>query len=914
MDLTLTDWPVARRLFAVIVAALLMGLAFGGLRVADAENSASQFSRTQQLAKLGAQLVTAVDDLQNERDATLVAFLGGPAQPLGGLQAQTRSDLGPVRQQLSAVVNGGFTSTVQTDASTVNNAVSAASITDLQRLTSTASDPSAVFDDYAAVISNVLSLQQQVALGVTDGQLTSDVQTLNSLSLAKDDVAQEQALVDEVLTNNADVFGLNAGFIDFNTETNLRVANQNELTNLAAFQSTATQQESALFDALLGPQAPKLASETMTDNLETGIFDDASGNPPTDANNKPLVVVSSSSGIPLQQVIANQVSLPGIKTEGGLQTAWDAGMGAKLAALQKTENLVAGNIVNRATQLQQSAQSSALTYIIITVAVLLIVLLAALLVARSLVLPLRRLRAGALDIASVQLPERVRLLSENPESAATMEVAPINVASQDEIGQVARAFDQVHSEAVRLAGEQALLRSNFNAMFVNLSRRSQTLIERLARMIDNLEQNEDDPDRLGSLFAMDHLVTRMRRNSENLLLLAGHENPRKWSDAVPLADIARAATSEIEQYNRVTLNIPPGVSVIGQAVSDVVHLLAELIENATIFSPKDSVVHVGVQELTSGGVLIEVVDKGIGVSGARLTDMNWRLDNPPTIDVSVSRHMGLFAVARLAERHRVRVRLRPAPPQGLSALVWLPEGVIERKGILGPGTAGRPAGVQAAVGTGALATAGVRAGAAQTATLAPAEHASLGNGHGTSLGNGHGKGNPALEGRTASGWFRGGQDGAGRPSDAVTIGGQGDFSPNSGLGGSTADPFAGTAFAGTAFDGTAFAEPSNTEPSYTDQTASGLPVRVPKANMPPGTGGAGGGGGSSQGGLPTRTAGNGHAPGNRLGSAKSGKTLPQRSPEQARSRLSGFQRGTRRAEEQRGSGDQSPRAGEGTLS
>ena len=255
-----------------------------------------------------------------------------------------------------------------------------------------------------------------------------------------------------------------------------------------------------------------------------------------------------------------------------------------------------------------------------------------------------------------------------------MEVAPINVASQDEIGQVARAFDQVHSEAVRLAGEQALLRSSFNAMFVNLSRRSQTLIERLARMIDNLEQNEDDPDRLGSLFSMDHLVTRMRRNSENLLLLAGHENPRKWSEPVPLADVARAATSEIEQYNRVTLNIPPGISVIGQAVSDVVHLLAELIENATIFSPKDTqvqVTHAGAD--AAAACSSRSVDKGIGVSEARLADMNWRLDNPPTIDVSVSRHMGLFAVARLAERHRVRVRLRPAPPQGLSALVWLPD-------------------------------------------------------------------------------------------------------------------------------------------------------------------------------------------------------------------------------------------------
>jgi signal transduction histidine kinase len=914
MNLTLTNWPVARRLFAVIVAALLMGLVFGGLRVADAENSASQFSRTQQLANLGVQLTGVVKDLQDERDATLVKFLGGAnGTTLAALQAKTRSDLVPVRQALGPIVGGGFPATVQTDASTVNNAVSTASITDLQGLTTTASDPSAVFADYAATIGIMTTLQEQVALGVTDGQLTADVQTLNSLSLAKDDVAQEQALFDEVLTmsgsqplNTAD-FGLTAGFLDFNTESSLRVANQEELTKLAAFQSTATQQESALFDALLGPQATKLASETMTDNLESGIFADASGNAPTDATNHALIV-AGNSGLPLAQIIANQVvGVQGIPTTAGLQTAstvlqkaWDQGMGAKLTALQTTENLVAGNIVSRATQLQQSAQRTALTYIIITVIVLLVVLLAALLVARSLVLPLRRLRAGALDIASVQLPERVRLLSDNPESAASMEVAPINVPSLDEIGQVARAFDQVHSEAVRLAGEQALLRSSFNAMFVNLSRRSQTLIERLARMIDNLEQNEDDPDRLGSLFSMDHLVTRMRRNSENLLLLAGHENPRKWSESVPLADIARAATSEIEQYNRVTLNIAPGVSIVGQAVSDVVHLLAELVENATIFSPKDTQVLVGMQELTSGGVLIEIVDKGIGVSEARLTDMNWRLDNPPTIDVSVSRHMGLFAVARLAERHRVRVRLRPAPPQGLSALVWLPDSVIERTNRLGPGTSSWSSQPVAAR---------PRVLAGESAALAPAGQGSLGNsystgpaspGNGYSTGqgspgngysNGGGQGNPALEGRTASGWFRGGQDGNGRPA-AGTLGGQdGGFAPDWGPGTDPAATFS--------------------EPSHTDQTASGLPVRVPRANMPPGA--SGGGPSDGQAG-PPRAAGSGTAAGKGPGSANSGHTLPRRSPDQARSRLAGFQRGTRRAEGQGGSGGQAPRAGEGTLS
>jgi hypothetical protein len=474
------------------------------------------------------------------------------------------------------------------------------------------------------------------------------------------------------------------------------------------------------------------------------------------------------------------------------------------------------------------------------------------------------------------------LLSDNPESASGMDVAPINVTAQDEIGQVARAFDQVHSEAVRLASEQALLRSSFNAMFVNLSRRSQTLIERLARMIDNLEQNEDDPDRLGSLFSMDHLVTRMRRNSENLLLLAGHENPRKWSESVPLADIARAATSEIEQYNRIVLNIPPGVSVIGQAVSDVVHLLAELVENATIFSPKDTQVVVGMQELTSGGVLLEVVDKGIGVSEARLTDMNWRLDNPPTIDVSVSRHMGLFAVARLAERHRVRVRLRPAPPQGLSALVWLPDSVIERTGRLGAGTSSwsaQPVGAR------------TRAVAVESGAVASGGQSGLGSGYSSGSANG----NPALEGRTASGWFRGGQDGTGRA--AGTLGGQdAAFAPDWGRG---ADPAA------------AFSDPAPT-----DQTVAGLPVRVPRANMPPGAGSGGGSGGSPADGQagPPRAPGPGRAAGTGPGSANSGHKLPRRSPDQARSRLAGFQRGTRRAEGQGGSGGQAPRAGEGSLS
>jgi signal transduction histidine kinase len=858
VNVTLADWPVARRLFAVIAAALVMGLVFGGLRVADAENSASQFGKTEQLAKLGAQLVTVVDDLQNERDATLVALITNSDKGLAQLQAQTDSDLGPVRTELQRIVNGGFPATIAADAGAVNNALSAGStgnIALLHNLFNTAlPDGDVVSPDYEAVISDIITLQDQVELGITDQSLNNDVQTLHALSQAKDLVSQQLALLDQSMSNPPDSAAGGSGFLDFGTETTLQVDYSEEFNDEAAFQASATPAENAMYDDLLGPQAAKLDGETQSDNIEQAIFAVAGGQS-AEAQASTVAIVVGASGISYPLFITYELLNPqanspttakqdGLTTTAKLQAAWDKGISAKLGSMQDTEQFVAGNVVTRATQLQQSAQRTALIYLVITVLVLLIVLFAALLVARSLVLPLRRLRAGALDIAAVQLPQRVRLLSDNLESAPSMEIAPINVTSQDEIGEVARAFDQVHSEAVRLAGEQALLRSSFNAMFVNLSRRSQTLIERLARMIDNLEQTEDDPDRLGGLFSMDHLVTRMRRNSENLLLLAGHDNPRKWTESVPIADVARAATSEIEQYNRVTLNIPPGISVTGQAVSDVVHLLAELVENATSFSPKDTPVHVRMQELSSGGVLIEVLDTGIGVSEARLTEMNFRLDNPPTIDVSVSRHMGLFAVAKLAERHRVRVRLRPALPQGLSALVWLPDGILERSGRFVGDTTGwsaQPVGARAG------------AGAVETNAL------TSGGGGSVGLAADYGYGNGVAEGAT------GGQNGG--------------FS----LG----------------------------EPPTGDQRVTGLPVRVPRTSMPQGTGDSTPGNESR---LPIRTAGTGRAVGNGNGTAKSGHTLPQRSPDQARSRLAGFQRGMRRAEGQgsSGSGAQAPPAGEGT--
>jgi signal transduction histidine kinase len=336
---------------------------------------------------------------------------------------------------------------------------------------------------------------------------------------------------------------------------------------------------------------------------------------------------------------------------------------------------------------RDGAMASALVACVFSVAVLAVGVACANILISSVLRPLRTLQAGAVELAEVRLPDALRRISRSG-GEGLGEVEAMAVSSPDEIGEVARAFDQIQGEVLRLAANEAALRGKLDEMFVDLSCRSQSLVERQIRVIDELEQAEQDSERLAKLFKLDHIATRMRRYSENLLVLAGRELPGRWNEPVPLANVIRAAVSEIEEYERVLFSAQPGIAVSGPAAGDVVHLIAELAENATSLSAADTPVDISGRTLASGGVLVDVTDQGVGMKPDEMAQANWRLDNPSATDIAVYRNMGLFVVGRLAARHGIMVRLQAAKSGGLTALVWLPDAVV----VLQATAPGRPAG------------------------------------------------------------------------------------------------------------------------------------------------------------------------------------------------------------------------------
>jgi signal transduction histidine kinase len=654
---SLRNWRVRSRLMALIAIPTIAAVVLGGSSIVASWQSAVSYQRVAQLASLSSKLTGVAYQLEAERDYTVSYIAGGSASgraavlaghPSAGQNAlslvklqyaETDAKVAQVRAGLG-VLSSGYPSavvlaahSVSLELASLNSLRSAALHTDLPPLT--------VINDYSNIINALFGLDDQVALSSNNSQLASTARAFGQIARVENEYSIQRAIV---------MYALTAGHYAPGMETLLTGSVLSYEADYSEFRNFATVQQQNEFNS------------AMSGSLQ-GTFN----------SDRQIVIAygqthSSFAGAP---IVAQD---------------WFGAASETISQVHLFEQELVRSALARATQLRRNAIISAASVGVGVLLLLLLSLLLTIVIGRSLVRPLRRLRAGALEVAGVRLPETVRRMSESNGESIPIDVEPIDVDSSDEIGEVARAFDQVHREALRLAANEAALRGNVNAMFVNLSRRSQSLVERQIRLIDELEQGEQEPERLGSLFQLDHLATRMRRNSENLLVLAGHDSSRRWSQPVSLVDVLRAAISEIEQYERVTLNVQPGISVRGPVVNDVVHLVAELVENATSFSSSDTPVAVSGQVLSSGGVLLDITDRGVGMGSDEMAHANWRLDNPPVVDVAVSRRMGLFVVARLAARHGIRVRLRPSDEAGLTALVWLPDDVI-----VGDDPARRPA-------------------------------------------------------------------------------------------------------------------------------------------------------------------------------------------------------------------------------
>ena len=298
---------------------------------------------------------------------------------------------------------------------------------------------------------------------------------------------------------------------------------------------------------------------------------------------------------------------------------------------------------------------------------------------RALIRQLRALRDSARDLAWVRLPAVVQRLSDGQTVDVAAEV-PALPAGSDEIGQVSEAFNEVGRTAVQAASGQAELRSGTATMFLNIARRSQTLLHRQLSQLDVMERKAAEPEALDDLFKIDHLATRMRRNAENLVILGGGTPGRVWSEPKPLLDVLRSAASEVEQYERVHVLPFRPTLLVGSVVSDIVHLVAELIDNATAFSPPHTRVNVTGQPVPKG-FAIEIEDRGLGMSADDIDAINQWLARPPSFDVLAlndDARLGMFVVARLAARHDIKVQLRPSPYGGTTAIVLLPAELVQQ--------------------------------------------------------------------------------------------------------------------------------------------------------------------------------------------------------------------------------------------
>ncbi|MGW7289926.1 nitrate- and nitrite sensing domain-containing protein [Streptomyces sp. NPDC054847] len=652
------NWRVPTRLNAILLIPVLVGLVMGGFQV---KQSIDTWSEAQDAEKT-ALVVRAASEygqaLLNERDLT--------AQPL--LLATSQD----ARQ--AAVVTEAYDTTDAAKAK-FDEAVSEMpdgqglerrlqlfrqeepKLADLRKAAYTkALDPVKTEEGYVKIQHVLMEFANELGLGT--GNVTSYGRTVYAVQLAKAAASLQRSIGMHLLVRpSKDTGVLEQQKVAFNSYNYL------EQIAIGEYVSGGTEADTARLKEVMAGKAAEGGKRLAAAGL----------NPPKGPDGSVFTGMATAIG--------SGTDKDDLKTQDITPETWMGAATAKFDGYTEIETDLVDRAVNEAAAISDDAKTDAIVNGLIVVIALLTAFILAGLMARQMSRSMRQLRTAAFGIAEQRLPMLVDQLSRTEPGRVDTRVQPIPIDTQDEIGEVARAFDQVHREAVRLAAEQAMLRGNVNAIFTNLSQRNQSLIEGQLTLITDLENNEADPDQLENLFKLDHLATRMRRNGENLLILAGEEPGRRWNQPVPLVDVLRAASSEVESYERIELTGVPETEIHGQAVTDLVHLLAELLENATTFSSPQTKVRVTATRLPDGRVMVEIHDKGIGLTAEDFADINHKLANPPTVDAAVSQRMGLFVVGRLADRHGIRVQLRPSGEQaGTTSLVMLPDAITHGGG------------------------------------------------------------------------------------------------------------------------------------------------------------------------------------------------------------------------------------------
>ncbi len=622
---------IRSKIAVILIVPVLACAVLGALRVSSTISTSRQADRVTRLTEFSLRGTALAHELQRERGLS-GRYLESPKN---GVSLQSLATQQAAGDRAVAAYRG---SVVDLDVSSLTAPTRVKLTAALGRLSSLPSlrhdvneraiNTSGTLEFYNAVIADLLNTNRELVERTADRELASSVGAFVAVSRVKELAALEREQVSGVLAQGQFLPGQYRRF----TST---LATRAVL--LSEFQATATPAQRDLYvQTMVGPEVQR----------------------------------------------ATELQAAVVATEGNGKVGVDADQwwnvaSAEIDLLRQVEQRFGAAAVARSQVIERNANSSAVGDSLVVLAALALAISLSLLVARSMLRPLRLLEATAKDVAINRLPGVVAKLQRSPTQQSlhlAEELEPVDIPSRDEIGEVAAAFNAVNQVAIQVAAEQAALRTSIGEMFLNLARRSQSLIDRQIELIDDLEE-EADSRTLGNLFQLDHLATRMRRNAENLIVLSGAEPPRRWADPIPLPEIVRGSVAEVEDYQRVALLPIEALGVPGHAVADVIHLLAELIENAISFSPPGTAVRIGGQRAANGYVL-EVEDRGLGMTDDELLEANQRLASPPAIDFAVSRMLGLFVVGRLAQRYSIRVQLRHSSFGGVTALVLLPPSIL----------------------------------------------------------------------------------------------------------------------------------------------------------------------------------------------------------------------------------------------